>query len=714
MATVDTQSFYKGSPSAGDGTLTIKRNGTVLGTFTAKQSWDTDVDITVPVRTSQLDNDSGFVSDQDYVHTDNNFTDELHSKLEGVESGAQVNVQADWNQTDTSAQDYIKNKPLSRLLPETALSDGGKILTVNSAGTGTEWRSTDDLKAFKGWFDSSSALSAAYPSPKVGDYAYIKGATATDPAVIYECATAGTWSDSERTVDTSSVQTFATGEEVINIAIDDTQLVNPADGALPMAADVMQLKAKLSGVTASETKVQLVTSGEGQNVYDGLINGETGAYNRSSYNKFIVVPLNGANSVRWLGKENVSNSSKLGWAFGTFSGEIDATLSTFTALSKGVYANNPLDNQAVEYIQDVPDNATHVVITIWIYRQNGGSAVTMNNFYCYLQSGESVGQKLEDLVIDNLESSSVTNALSSNQGRILKGMVENLNADVFGGDKFLEIIGELDLAFGKNGTYAYFSTGTYKYLSGYGYKSYYYQLATPSSDNDVYLRVYAGVHKCLVTLLSTTDGLLSSGTPSYSSVMNNTTYIKINANEFRDIKLSNDCAYVVFYNRDTSTPDGYYMPSSCKYVTKEVVESKITQSKVWITHIVPENEGQLNAVKRMRKFSDIEYTPAFEFSRLSSGGGASWFRDKFLAGVTYKGIPYSRSYYKMADYGYKKNNNDITGFKIGFYISLDTFITAISNRGTVMELESVFSHNSSNHNSSFYSNICAGCVSAAL
>ena len=221
MATVDTQSFYKGSPSAGDGTLTIKRNGTVLGTFTAKQSWDTDVDITVPVRTSQLDNDSGFVSDQDYVHTDNNFTDELHSKLEGVESGAQVNVQADWNQTDTSAQDYIKNKPLSRLLPETTSSDGGKILTVNNTGTGTEWRSTDDLKAFKGWFDSSSALSVAYPSPKVGDYAYIKGASASDPTAIYECTTAGTWSDSERTVDTSSVQTFASGEEVNDVHIID-------------------------------------------------------------------------------------------------------------------------------------------------------------------------------------------------------------------------------------------------------------------------------------------------------------------------------------------------------------------------------------------------------------------------------------------------------------------------------------------------------------
>lgn len=32
------------------------------------------------------------------------------TKLDSVESGAQVNVQADWNQSDTTAKDYIKNK----------------------------------------------------------------------------------------------------------------------------------------------------------------------------------------------------------------------------------------------------------------------------------------------------------------------------------------------------------------------------------------------------------------------------------------------------------------------------------------------------------------------------------------------------------------------------------------------------------------------------
>ena len=41
----------------------------------------------------------------------NDFTDALKNKLDGIASGAEVNVQSDWNQTDTGADDYIKNKP---------------------------------------------------------------------------------------------------------------------------------------------------------------------------------------------------------------------------------------------------------------------------------------------------------------------------------------------------------------------------------------------------------------------------------------------------------------------------------------------------------------------------------------------------------------------------------------------------------------------------
>lgn len=48
--------------------------------------------IVVPTKTSDLTNDSGFVSDENYVHTDNNYTTSEKTKLAGVATGAEANV----------------------------------------------------------------------------------------------------------------------------------------------------------------------------------------------------------------------------------------------------------------------------------------------------------------------------------------------------------------------------------------------------------------------------------------------------------------------------------------------------------------------------------------------------------------------------------------------------------------------------------------------
>jgi hypothetical protein len=51
----------------------------------------------------------GLVDDPYYVHTDNNYTTADKNKLAGIESGAQVNVNADWNASSGDAE--ILNKP---------------------------------------------------------------------------------------------------------------------------------------------------------------------------------------------------------------------------------------------------------------------------------------------------------------------------------------------------------------------------------------------------------------------------------------------------------------------------------------------------------------------------------------------------------------------------------------------------------------------------
>ena len=99
------------TPTVNDGVLTIQKNGSTVETFSANASSNKTANISVPTKTSDLSNDSNFPSDASYVHTDNNFTTALKNKLEGIESGAEVNVQSDWSQSDNTADDYIKNKP---------------------------------------------------------------------------------------------------------------------------------------------------------------------------------------------------------------------------------------------------------------------------------------------------------------------------------------------------------------------------------------------------------------------------------------------------------------------------------------------------------------------------------------------------------------------------------------------------------------------------
>lgn len=73
----------------------------------------------IPTKTSQLTNDSNFAVDANYVHTDNNYTTTEKNKLSGIASGAEVNVQADWNETNTSSDAYIKNKPVIPVFTQT-------------------------------------------------------------------------------------------------------------------------------------------------------------------------------------------------------------------------------------------------------------------------------------------------------------------------------------------------------------------------------------------------------------------------------------------------------------------------------------------------------------------------------------------------------------------------------------------------------------------
>ena len=74
---------------------------------------------------------TGITVTADAVAVANPFTTADDTKLTGIASGAEVNVQSDWNQTTTTADDYIENKPT---LP---VASSATPLNTNTAAAGT-------------------------------------------------------------------------------------------------------------------------------------------------------------------------------------------------------------------------------------------------------------------------------------------------------------------------------------------------------------------------------------------------------------------------------------------------------------------------------------------------------------------------------------------------------------------------------------------------
>lgn len=145
---------------------TIKKNGAAL------KVTDKSVDISVPTKLSELENDGSFVTDDSYVHTDNNYTTAEKNKLAGVATGAQVNVIESISVNGTAAT--ITNKGVNIAVPtnvsdltndskyqtdtqvSSAISTATKDLVSNSAMTAAITTATKDL-ASQSWVNTQLA-----------------------------------------------------------------------------------------------------------------------------------------------------------------------------------------------------------------------------------------------------------------------------------------------------------------------------------------------------------------------------------------------------------------------------------------------------------------------------------------------------------------------------------------------------------------------------
>ena len=98
-------------------------------TYTAEEVGALPDNTFIPTNTSDLNNDSNFAVDANYVHTDNNYTSEEKLKLSGIATGAEVNVNADWTAVSGDAQ--ILNKPTN---VSSFTNDAGYLVAADIEG----------------------------------------------------------------------------------------------------------------------------------------------------------------------------------------------------------------------------------------------------------------------------------------------------------------------------------------------------------------------------------------------------------------------------------------------------------------------------------------------------------------------------------------------------------------------------------------------------
>ena len=151
------------------------------------------------------------VQDADYTHTDNNFTDADKTKLTGIESGAEANVQSDWAQTDTSADDFIKNKPASKPLvagTNISITESASQVTISASAAPQEqadWNESDssavdyiknkpDLSVYATKSEVTSGLAGKQDTLTAGSNISIVGNTISATAAPQEQAD---WNESD-------------------------------------------------------------------------------------------------------------------------------------------------------------------------------------------------------------------------------------------------------------------------------------------------------------------------------------------------------------------------------------------------------------------------------------------------------------------------------------------------------------------------------------
>lgn len=121
-------------PTVGNGTITIKRNSSTVGSFTTNQSGHTAIDISVPSKTSDLQNDSDFITSSD---------------LPSVGNGT-ITVQRNGSTVDSFTVNQNSNKAINISVPTKTsdLTNDSSFITLSDVPECNLYVATYDVSTF--------------------------------------------------------------------------------------------------------------------------------------------------------------------------------------------------------------------------------------------------------------------------------------------------------------------------------------------------------------------------------------------------------------------------------------------------------------------------------------------------------------------------------------------------------------------------------------
>ena len=298
-------------------------------------------------------------------------------KLSGIESGAEVNVQADWDQSDNTKDDYINNKPsIPVISAHSDYSTGTKIGSVTVDGVETDFYAPTVSHNYGFHIDGSESV----PSAKI---TYLADAVGMEPAKMDYANDAfdyGSWKDAFFLPRPCMLKSDGT----VDYYLDPDDYTKKADGtASDIANDAYDGNAMMEwGKNGRKIWYKIVPDANDDtsaSVYiadyqvdEGYVDYPFHSFDGASHNHFYTPIFNG-----WLDTNNKLRS---------ISGK--QVMASKTATNEVTYATN--NNPADTPIWNIEQYCDIVLITLLLWLM-GKSTNTQDVFGNGISSGSQAG-----------------------------------------------------------------------------------------------------------------------------------------------------------------------------------------------------------------------------------------------------------------------------------------------------------------------------------